>query len=153
MVERRTAVLERRAQSLSSIIYGGLYPRRAYNRRPGDDQKFIVDWHDAGLFMVAMGIILMSMMDALFTLNLLSLGAEEINYFMKVLIESDVSLFLLVKLSTTAAGVILLVAFARFRLAGILPVRRVLQTLCGAYACLIIWELYLLVAVAADAFA
>jgi len=152
MVERRTAVLERREQNLASVIYGGLYPRRIHNRRPRDDQKFIVDWHDAGLFMVAMGIILMSLMDALFTLNLLSLGAEEINYFMKVLIESDASLFLLVKLTTTATGVVLLVAFARFRLAGIFRVRRILETLCGAYACLIIWELYLLVAVAADAF-
>lgn len=152
-VEKRTAVLDRREQTLGSVIYGGLYPRRASNRRPADDQKFIVDWHDKGLFMVAMAIILMSLMDALFTLNLLSLGAEEINYFMKVLIESDSSLFLLVKLSVTATGVVLLVAYARFRLAGILRVRRILETLCGIYACLIIWELYLLVAVAADKFA
>jgi len=153
MVERRTAVLERREQNLASIIYGGLHPRRIQNRRPGDDQNFIVDWHDAGLFMVAMAIILMSLMDALFTLNLLSLGAEEINYFMKVLIESDASVFLLVKLGATTSGVLLLVAFARFRLGGIVRVRRILEMLCGGYACLIVWELYLLVAVAADAFA
>ena len=57
MVERRTAVLERREQNLASIIYGGLHPRRIQNRRPGDDQNFIVDWHDAGLFMVAMAIM------------------------------------------------------------------------------------------------
>jgi hypothetical protein len=132
-------------------MYGGFYPRRAYNRRPTDDQKYVIDWHDTGLFMVAMAIILMSLMDALFTLNLLSLGAEEINYFMKVLIESGSSTFLLVKLAATAGGVVMLVAFARFRLCGVLRVRRILEVLCGVYACLIIWELYLLVAVAANA--
>ena len=103
--------------------------------------------------MIAMAIILMSLMDALFTLNLLSLGADEINYFMKVLIESGASLFLLVKLAATSCGVVLLVAYSRFRLGGILPVRRVLEILCGVYVCLIIWELYLLVAVAADTLA
>ena len=103
--------------------------------------------------MVAMAIVLMSLMDALFTLNLLSLGAEEINYFMNVLIGYGASVFLTVKLAATSCGVVLLVAFARFKLGGILPVRRVLEILCGVYACLIIWELYLLVAVAAEAFA
>lgn len=152
-MEKRTIVADRREQNFWSVIYGGFYPRRLYNRRPVDDQKFIIDWHDTGLFMVAMAIILMSLMDALFTLNLLSLGAEELNYFMKVLIESGPSLFLTVKLLTTAGGVLLLVAFARFKLAGVLRVRRVLELLCCVYACLIIWELYLLVGVAAETFA
>jgi hypothetical protein len=152
-LDRRTVAVERRDQTFWSVIYGGIYPRRTNNRRPADNQKFIVDWHDSGLFMIAMAIILMSLMDALFTLNLLSLGADEINYFMKVLIESGASLFLLIKLAATSCGVLLLVAYSRFRLGGILPVRRVLEILCGVYVCLIIWELYLLVAVAADTLA
>jgi hypothetical protein len=152
-LDRRAVAVDRRDQTFWSVIYGGIYPRRTNNRRPADNQKFIVDWHDSGLFMIAMAIILMSLMDALFTLNLLSLGADEINYFMKVLIESGASLFLLVKLAATSCGVLLLVAYSRFRLGGILPVRRVLEILCGVYVCLIIWELYLLVAVAADTLA
>jgi hypothetical protein len=152
-LDRRAVAVDRRDQTFWSVIYGGIYPRRTNNRRPADNQKFIVDWHDSGLFMIAMAIILMSLMDALFTLNLLSLGADEINYFMKVLIESGASLFLLVKLAATSCGVLLLVAYSRFRLGGILPVRRVLEILCGVYVCLIIWELYLLVAVAVDTLA
>ena len=101
--------------------------------------------------MVAMAIIFMSCLDALFTLNLLALGAQEVNYFMRVLIESDTNSFLLVKLSATSLGVILLVAFERFRLGGLLKVRRILEGLCAMYACLIVWELYLLVGVAAHA--
>ena len=147
-VEKRARQHDRRRQTLKSVVYGGLYPRRANNRRPQDDQTFILDWYDEGLFMVAMGIIVMSCLDAFFTLNLLSMGAHEVNYFMKVLIEADTATFLAVKFTATASGVIFLVAYSRFRLAGILPVRRIIEALCAAYACLIIWELYLLVSIA-----
>jgi len=113
-----------------------------------DDQHFIVDLHDQGLFMLALAIIVMSCMDAFFTLNLLAMGAEEVNYFMKVLIETDVTQFLAVKYTATAGGVVFLVAFARFRMAGILPVRRILEAVCAIYSCLILWELYLLIGIA-----
>ncbi len=101
--------------------------------------------------MVAMAIVLMSCIDAFFTLQLLNLGAQEMNYFMQVLLAADTSTFLLAKFSMTALGVICLVAFARFRLGGIVRVRRVLEALCGMYACLIIWELYLLTFIAMKA--
>jgi len=84
-------------------------------------------------------------------LNLLNLGAQELNYFMDVLIATDTTAFLLAKFSLTSLGVICLVAFARFRLGGILRVRRVLEVLCAMYACLIVWELYLLAFVAVRA--
>ena len=87
-MERRTTSKDRRAQTMLSVLYGGIYPRRSYNRRPVDDQNFIVDWHDNGLFLLAMAIIVMSLTDAFFTLNLLAMGAQELNYFMQALIES-----------------------------------------------------------------
>jgi len=147
-VERRAAQLDRRQQTVRSVAHGALQPRRARNRRPGDDQRFVLDWHDEGLFTVAMAIVLMSCVDAFFTLNLLNLGAQEINYFMQVLLATDTTAFLLTKFTLTSVGVICLVAFAPFRLGGLLRVRRILEALCGMYACLIIWELYLLTAVA-----
>jgi Domain of unknown function (DUF5658) len=147
-VDKRTSQADRRRQTLGSVIYGGLNPRRTLNRRPADDQKYVLDWHDQGLFTVAMAIVLMSCIDAFFTLNLMRLGAQEINYFMNALLNADTSSFLLVKFTLTSIGVVWLVAFARFRLGGILPVRRVLESLCAMYACLIIWELYLLSVVA-----
>lgn len=101
--------------------------------------------------MVAMAIVLMSCVDAFFTLKLLNLGAQEINYFMQLLLASDTSSFLLAKFSMTALGVVCLVTFARFRLGGVVRVRRVLEGLCGMYACLIIWELYLLTFMAVNA--
>jgi hypothetical protein len=147
-VERRTTSLDRRTQSFQSILFGALKPRRRDNRRPTDDQLFVVDWHDSGLFALAIAIVVMSCMDAWFTLHLLSIGGEEVNWFMAVLLEKDVSTFLAIKYMVTGAGVIVLVALARFRLGGLLPVRRVLEALTAGYACLLIYEVYLLVEVA-----
>ncbi len=118
-----------------------------------DDQWCLVDAYDPGLVMVSLSIVLMSCLDAFFTLKLLSMGASEINYFMKVLIDSDTSSFLTTKLLATCGGVVFLTAMARFRFAGILRVRRILEALCGIYACLIIWELFLLGTVATARFA
>jgi hypothetical protein len=99
---------------------------------------------------VALGVLVMSCMDAIFTLQILSMGGEELNLAMKVLIDTDTLSFLLVKYSLTAAGVVYLVAFAGVKLAGFLPVRRILEGICGMYGCLMIYEVYLLVAHASN---
>lgn len=147
-MERRTDVCDRRSQSLQSVVIGGWRGRRAANRRDGDDQHFIVDVYDMGLIMVSLAVVIMSCLDAFFTLQLLSMGASEINFFMDTLIKTDQRVFLIVKLFCTCTGVMFLTMMSRYRLFGVLPVRRVLEGLCGIYVCLIIWELYLLVGVA-----
>ena len=152
-MERRLAGGDRRQQSINSLIYGSLHPRRRANRRVEDDQRYLVDVYDAGLVMVSLAIVLMSCLDAFFTLKLLSMGASEINYLMDVLIKADVRSFLTVKLLATCTGVVFLTAMARYRLLGVLQVRRVLEFLCGIYACLIIWELFLLSSVAVARYA
>ena len=108
----------------------------------------MVDVYDPGLVMVSLAIVVMSCLDAFFTLQLLSMGASELNLFMKELIETDISTFLTIKLLATCSGVLFLTAAARYKLGGVIRVRRILEGLCGIYACLIIWELYLLAFVA-----
>lgn len=151
-MDQRNDRRDRRRQSFSSVLYGCLHPRRRDNRRAEDDQWCLVDIYDPGLVMVSLAIVLMSCLDAFFTLQLLAMGANEVNYFMKTLIESDISTFLTTKLLFTCSGVVFLTAMARYRLAGRLRVRRILEVLCGIYACLIIWELFLLATVAMTPF-
>jgi len=136
---------DRRNQTAGSVFYGALNPRRRDNRRTDDDQLYILDLHDKRLAFLGLTIVLMSVMDAYFTLNILALGGEELNLVMKALLEADTYSFLLVKYWTTALGVVFLIAMARMRFAGILPVRRILQGICAMYACLMVYEVYLLV--------
>jgi hypothetical protein len=145
----RRIIIDRRQQTLNSLLFGAWrHRRRRATRRPADDQRVLVDWYDPGLFMVAMAIVTMSCLDAIFTLKLLSLGGEELNWVMLQLLETDLRLFLWVKYMVTTGGVILLVALSRVRMLGVLRVRNVLQAIGGIYICLIIYELYLLLAVA-----
>ena len=116
-----------------------------------DGQAVILDWHDPGLLFLALAIVVMSCIDALFTLNLLTVGGEEINLFMRVLIEQDVSSFLQVKISVTAISVVVLVAASQYRVLGKLPVRRMLQAIFLVYGTLIAYEVVLLLGYFHDA--
>lgn len=136
---------ERRKQTLGSIVYGAFNPRRSYNRRNEDDQVFVIDLYDTGLFFLAVSIILMSVMDAFFTLKIIAMGGEELNLAMKVLLETDTYSFVLVKYWATALGVVMLIAMSRMRFMGVLRVRRILQGVFLMYATLMIYEVYLLV--------
>lgn len=108
----------------------------------------ILDWHDSGLFLLAVSIMIMSCMDAFFTLRILALGGEELNMAMQVMLDVSTMAFLVIKYSATGIGVVVLVACARMRLGGLLRVRRVLHGVTAIYAALIIYELYLLLVVA-----
>ena len=147
-MERTERAPERRRQNFRSVIHGSLNPRRRHNRRSADDQTMILDWHDAGLFMLAVSIMVMSCLDAFFTLQIIGLGGEELNMAMQVMLNVSTEAFLVVKYTATGLGVILLVACARMRLAGLLRVRWVLQGVSAIYAILIVYELYLLLVVA-----
>jgi hypothetical protein len=135
---------DRRRHSSWSFLYGGFRPRRRDGRRHGDHNRTFLDWHESRLLYLALGIVLMSCADALFTLNLLAAGGHELNAFMRALLMSDVEHFLWAKISITGLSVIPLVVAARRRILGRWPVVRLLQVFCAGYAALIIYELYLL---------
>jgi len=141
---RRKSGVDRRKRPIWSFIYGCFHPRRRSHRREKDHGRLHIDWHDSGLLYLSLAIVLLSCTDALFTLNLLAVGGEELNGFMKVLIEEDVSRFLTVKIAATGIGVIILVAASRYRLLGSLIVKRILQLVCLGYVVLIGYELMLL---------
>jgi len=150
---RREQREDRRKRPVWAFIYGSVNPRRRSHRRNADDHRWHMDWHDSGLLYLALSIVLMSCMDALFTLNLLAVGGEEINLFMKAMIEADINKFLVTKISLTSCGVIILVAASRYRLLGLVTVRRVLQLICLGYVALIGHELILLSPMISSVFA
>ncbi len=141
--ERRSGT-DRRQHSTWSFVYGGLRPRRRRGRRAGDLHRIFLDWHEPGVLYLALAVMLMSCLDALFTLNLLTVGGEELNAFMRVLLGRGSHWFLWVKLGLTATSLVVLATAARRLLLGRLPVLALIWAFAGAYAVLIGWELYLL---------
>ena len=135
---------DRRCDSTWSFVYGGLRPRRRVSRRAGDQHRILLDWHEPRLLYMALAILLMSCLDALFTLNLLAAGGEELNAVMRVLLGRGVRWFLLAKIGLTGLSIVVLVIAARRLFLGRVPVLWVLRLLCVGYIVLIGWEFYLL---------
>jgi hypothetical protein len=126
------------------MLYGGFRPRRRQLRRGRDRTLVLLDWHEPRVLYIAIAILLMSCADALFTLNLLAVGGEEVNVFMRSLIRADVQAFLFAKIGLTAVSVVTLVCAAHRDVLGVFSVRSVLKAMCLAYAALLAYELYLL---------
>jgi hypothetical protein len=141
--ERRES-RDRRTHSFRSFVYGSFRPRRRVSRRTGDEDQIFLDWHEPRVLYLVLGIVLMSCADALFTLNLLAAGGEELNAAMRVLIVTDTRHFLWVKIGMTGACAVLLALAARRRFFGKIRIIRFLQLFCAAYAALIVYELWLL---------
>jgi len=134
----------RRDRSIWSFLYGNIRPRRRDSRRADDQHVVLFDWHEPRLLYLALSILLLSCIDALFTLNLMAAGAVELNAIMDVLIAHSIELFLAIKIGLTAVSVVLLVMVARRKFWGWLRVVHILQLLCLGYIALILYEVRLL---------
>lgn len=143
MAERRCG-RDRRTPSLQAVIIGHFNPRRRGPRRARDGGIATTDWYETRWMVVAVTILLLSISDAVLTLTLISHGALEENPMMAPLVEGSVGGFAAVKLGLTAIGVMLLLAFARVRAFGRLPVGALLYVVLTVYAVLVAYELRLL---------
>ncbi len=143
LTDRRSGRDRRRENSIHAFVYGNFRPRRRSSRRADDSHRFIFDWHEPRLLYVALAIVLLSCTDALFTLNLLHIGAVEVNLFMDNMITVGVERFLWVKISTTVVSVTALVFTAQRHFMGWFRVIRLLELICVGYVVLIVYEIYL----------
>lgn len=140
----RRAQADRRRHSPWSLLYGGFRPRRRQGRRVGDEHEGFLDWHEPRVLYLALSILLLSCADALFTLNLLAAGGEEVNGVMRALLGQGPRWFLWSKIGLTGLSIVVLVIGARRLLLGRLPVLWLLRAFFLGYAVLVAWEIYLL---------
>lgn len=141
--ERREAP-DRRRRLLHSLFVGGLTPRRRAHRRAGANQPTLHDLHEAKWLGVAMILMLLSVADAMLTLQLMELGAVEVNPIMAVFLDAGSPGFAYLKVALTGVGVVVLTVMARLHAFGRVPVGLVLYVVLGLYGCLIGYEYWLL---------
>lgn len=141
--DRRRGV-DRRKNPLRSLFIGHFSPRRHGPRRVRDGSIASTDWYEARWMLVAVVILVLCAADAVLTLTLISQGALEANPVMAVFVRGSTGAFAAVKLGLTGVGVILLLAVARMRAFGRLPVGILLYAVLAAYALLVAYELRML---------
>jgi len=141
--ERRSAI-DRRNYSLITLKHCATAPRRMHGRRKVDRRNSVLDRFDSGVVALAIALMILSIMDSMFTLTLISRGGSEVNPFMNMLLQHSVWAFAVFKMLLTAIPAIFLVATGNLLLLGKYRARSVLAAMVGLYLGLICYEIALL---------
>ena len=141
-IEQRS--LNRRKPSLKTLWGALTLHRRRSSQREGDHLNSYTDWYGHWPLAATFTIILLCFADAFLTIVLLSKGAVELNGLMDYLIQRDVHLFTVVKMSVTGAALIILVMHLNFRVYKYIAVRYLVYALVPLYSLLIFHELTML---------
>jgi hypothetical protein len=144
VIEERRSGAERRAHSLAAYWHGARYPRRRASRRAADATYPIIDWHSPRIFASVLLILVLCVTDGVLTVMLLANGATEANPFMARFVPHSLGWFAAVKLSLTAAGVLVLVACSRMRLFRAVSGEALLAAILFGYVVLVAYELALI---------
>ena len=136
---------DRRVRVWWALLYGSFNPRRRRPpRRVAEPRYHSLDWHDAHLLAVSIGILILSVADAFMTLTLLSGGAVEVNPVMAAVVYRSAAAFAVLKLAMTGAGVTLMVMLARYRFMRVVRVDVVMYGLLMVYSVLLGYEYWML---------
>ncbi len=143
MIDQR--LQERRAEISFVCPYqlGIKQGQRVIRRRSGKGAAY-VDKYSWPLVVCCLAIVIFSATDAFLTINILSEGGTELNYFMAVLIEESTQKFIYFKLALTSLAAIILTIHHEVEIYGRFRCRHLLYVLSAGYACLIGYELVLL---------
>lgn len=104
----------------------------------------MTDWFQPQWLATAIIILILSSVDAVLTLALISRGAIEINPLMEPLVRGSGQSFALWKFGLTSMGVVVLTMVARLRVFGGVIVGSLLYVVLAGYLVLVGYELLLL---------
>ena len=135
---------DRREFSWRTVVFGFARSRRRGARRANEADPFFVDWHHPWLFVLAVGIMLLSGVDAFMTLQLIARGAIEANPVMAAVMSLGTSAFATTKMAMTGVCLLFLVAMSRLRLFSRFPTAFCLTFFFSLYCCLVCYEFVLL---------
>jgi len=133
-------IVDRRAFSWRTVTNGFFRSRRRVTRRVNEEEPVFTDWHHPWLFVLSVGIMLMSALDAFFTLQLLELGATEINPVMASVIGDSTLVFAASKMILTGFGILSLVYLSKIHFLDRIRTGLVLTMFFSGYAVLICYE-------------
>ncbi|MDW3095360.1 MAG: DUF5658 family protein [Gammaproteobacteria bacterium] len=134
---------ERRNPTLKGFILGCFKCQRRDQRRANCNAHYRTDWYDTKLFIMALGILFLSVADAAMTMTLLNNGAVEINPFMNYLLKQSIHAFVYTKLALTSVCIFVLVAHYHSKLFNTIRVDILLTFALMVYSILVIYELIL----------
>ena len=135
---------DRRSFSSKTLYYGVIRSRRRHARRENDHLTTYMDWYQGKLMLFALGILLLSVTDAVLTLHLISNGASEVNPVMNYFLNQGIQIFVSAKMLMTAVPLVLLTAASNYALFNRLRIASIFPVMLGSYMMLFLYELFLI---------
>ncbi len=135
---------DRRTYTMHTLKNCALAPRRMHGRRTLDRKFPVLDRFDSGVIVLAVALMILSILDSVFTLMIISRGGSEANPFMDMLLQYSVWAFVGFKMLLTGIPAIVLTATGNLKLFGRYRARSVLAALVGLYLGLMGYHWYLL---------
>jgi len=95
------------------LLFGG--QRKRIRRKEDENKLIILDTHGPWVFVLSVIILVLSIIDGLLTLNLVSRGAQEVNPLMSFLIQINPYVYFFIKCFLTIVTVIILILLRNYR--------------------------------------
>jgi len=136
---------DRRRSYLRSLLYSCFKRRRKAQRREHDRlENTFVDVHEPKLAYIFLLTLMLCIADAILTLNIIGNGGEEVNPFMRFLMEKDIELFFWVKFFMTSFGLLFLISHKHFTFYRVVSGYHILYGITAMYIVLVNYEIILL---------
>ncbi len=138
---------DRRRKPTNPLSLSSLFgSRRSFRRAQDRELHYYVDRYGSKSVAVLLAAVLLSTLDALITLHLVSVGGEEINPLMDFLLGLGPAPFLAIKFAITGTSLLVLLVHKEYRwVGGRLRVKYVMAGVLFAYLLLLAWEIFLYV--------
>ncbi len=137
---------DRRTHQFPKLKYLLFAGKRANVRRKEDlHHTFYFDRYSSSLFAAIVAILLLSVLDALLTLHLISKGSTELNPVMSYFLQYGPFVFMGAKYFLTCFGVVILLLFRNvLRKRSITHAQNLFSYIIATFTTVIVWELYLI---------
>ena len=122
------------------------FGRRKEVRRNEDNQEsYFLDHYSSRVFAIIIGIILLSLTDAMLTLYLIRNGAAEVNPVMEHFLRYGTLPFLAAKYLLTTASIVLLLIYKNVHVFGTkIRAKYLFIVIFLIFASVVVWEVYLI---------
>jgi hypothetical protein len=142
---RSASTARRQDKGLPRFRYLFFGRRKKVRRNKDHQESYFLDHYSSRVFAIIIGIILLSLTDAMLTLYLIRHGAAEVNPVMEHFLRYGTLTFLAAKYLLTTASIVLLLIYKNVHLFGTrIRAKYLFIVIFLIFASVVLWELYLI---------
>jgi len=142
---RSDSTARRENEGLPGLRYLFFGRRKEVRRNDDNQESYFLDHYSSRVFAIIIGIILLSLTDAMLTLYLIRNGAAEVNPVMEHFLRYGTLPFLAAKYLLTTASIVLLLIYKNVHVFGTkIRAKYLFIVIFLIFASVVVWEVYLI---------